>query len=127
MKHPFFPVLVMGGILFFGCTAIPDAGTRVYVNDRMTGIQLGNAPEQVQSILDGPPHMVSVMQQGPDSYELWEYRVGNFLYAETAMILFKNDRVFALPRSGQELIKILNSAGIIPQAQFRSHSENNRS
>ncbi len=97
---------------------IPDATTRAYVFDRMRSIQIGNTPEQVQYTLEGPPHIVSMMPYGPNSYELWEYRLGNFLYAETAMILFKNGRVIALPKTGNELIEALHAEGVISQAQF---------
>ncbi len=107
-----------GAVFFWGCTAIPDVGTRAYVYDRMNSIRLGNTPEQVQYTLDGPPSYVSAVRQGSDIYELWEYKIGNFLYAETSMILFRNGRVMALPRSGHELIRILNDAGVVAQAEF---------
>ena len=104
--------------LLSSCTSIPDVGTRVFVYERMHRIQPGNTPEQVQFLLDGPPSAVSAVPHGPDTYELWEYRIGNFLYAETAMILFRNGRVIALPRNGQELLQSLNSAGVVVPMQF---------
>ena len=109
-------------LIFSGCTAIPDAGTRLFIYDQIEGIQLGNTPEQVQYLLDGPPHAVSIIQHGMDLYELWEYRVGNFVHAESVMILFKNNRVLALPGSGYELIQILNLQGIVEQARFWSRT-----
>ena len=91
-----------------GCTMIPDATTRVYVYDKVKSIRPGNTPAQVQYLLDGPPTHVSAMRTYSDTFELWEYKVGNFLYSQAPMILFKNQRVIALPKNGFELTQILN-------------------
>ncbi len=113
-----FVLIIFGVAMVTGCTAIPDVGTRVYVYDQVQSVQPGNTPEQVQYLLNGPPHAVSIMQMGLDMYELWEYRVGNFLHAKGVMILFKNNRVLAIPQNGYELIQVLNAEGIVPQARF---------
>lgn len=105
------------------CTSIPELGTRAYVYERLNRVQFGNAPEQVIYLMDGQPSYVTSMAAVPDNYELWEYKVGNFLYAETAMILFKNGRVVALPKSGHELMQILHAGGVLGSSEFWSHKE----
>jgi len=106
-----------------GCTAIPDVTTRVYVHQGMNSVQVGNTPEQVQYLLNGPPSYVTVIAQGPDTYEVWEYRIGNFLYSETAMIVFLNTRVIAMPRSGHALMIILRDAGLMQPGQLWDSSK----
>lgn len=115
--------LILFSVVIYGCTAIPEAGTRAYVYGQLGSVQIGNTPEQVQYLLNGPPHYVTSLWQGPDAYQVWEYRIGNFLHAETVMIVFKNERVFALPKSARELISIFGSIGLMPQAHFWSQSE----
>ncbi|HRK61373.1 MAG TPA: hypothetical protein PLY88_02345 [Candidatus Omnitrophota bacterium] len=103
-----------------GCTAIPDAGTRLYVYNKMERVQIGNTPEQVIYLMGGQPDYVSSLKNGADVFDVWEYTVGNFLYSETAVLLFKNNRVFAIPQSQQDLIGILYSNGILRNVEFWS-------
>lgn len=101
-----------------GCTTIPDIGTRVYVYDRLKSVQINNTPEQVIYLMDGQPSYVTSLREGVDVFDVWEYRVGNFLYDRPVVILFRNNRVLALPKSSQELINALYSYGVIRDAQF---------
>lgn len=123
MTNKLFLVLLLSIQMCLGCTAIPDAGTRVYVYERMNRVQNGNTTEQVQYLLSGPPSYVTAMQQGADTFELWEYRIGNFLYAQPALILFKNGRVIALPKNSQEIIGILYSQGVVRDVQFWNNKD----
>lgn len=107
-------------VFLAGCTAIPDAGTRLYVYNKMERIQMGNTPEQVIYLMGSQPDYVSSLKNGADVFDVWEYTVGNFLYSETVVILFKNNRVFALPQSQQDLIGILYSNGVLQGVEFWS-------
>ncbi len=101
---------------------LPEAGTQVYVFEKIRRVQSGNTPEQVTYLM-GPPSYVTAMNGASGTFEAWEYRVGNFLHAETAMILFQNNRVIALPKNSQELLGILYSNGIVQNAQFWNHND----
>lgn len=107
-------------VFMTGCTAIPDAGTRLYVYNKMDRIQIGNTPEQVIHLMGSQPDYVSSLKNGADVFDVWEYTVGNFLYSETVVLLFKNNRVFALPQSQQDLVGILYSNGILRDVEFWS-------
>lgn len=107
-------------VFMTGCTAIPDAGTRLYVYNKMDRIQIGNTPEQVIYLMGSQPDYVSSLKNGADVFDVWEYTVGNFLYSETVVLLFKNNRVFALPQSQQDLVGILYSNGILRDVEFWS-------
>jgi hypothetical protein len=113
-------ILVFLTVLATGCTVIPDAGTRLYVYNKMDRIQIGNTPEQVIYLMGGQPDYVSSLKNSADVFDVWEYTVGNFLYSETVVLLFKNNRVFALPQSQQDLVGILYSNGILQDAEFWS-------
>ena len=106
-----------------GCTAIPDAGTRLYVYNKMERIQIGNTPEQVIYLMGSQPDYVSSLKNGSDVFDVWEYTVGNFLYSETAVLLFKNNRVFAIPQSQQDLVGILYSSGVLRDVEFWSNEK----
>jgi len=107
-------------VFLAGCTSIPDVGTRIYVYNKMERVQIGNTPEQVIYLMGSQPDYVSSMKNGADVFDVWEYTVGNFLYSETAALLFKNNRVFAIPQSQQDLIGILYSNGILRDVEFWS-------
>ncbi len=113
-------VFVLLTVFMAGCTSIPDVGTRVYVYNKMERIQIGNTPEQVIYLMGSQPDYVSSLKNGADIFDVWEYTVGNFLYSETAVLLFKNNRVFALPQSQQDLVGILYSNGILRDVEFWS-------
>lgn len=113
-------VFVLLAAFMAGCTSIPDVGTRVYVYNKMERIQIGNTPEQVIYLMGSQPDYVSSLKNGSDVFDVWEYTVGNFLYSETAVLLFKNNRVFALPQSQQDLVGILYSNGILRDVEFWS-------
>jgi len=110
-------------LVMTGCTAIPDAGTRLYVINKVGRVQIGNTPEQVIYLMDGAPSYVASVRNERDVFDVWDYRVGNFLYAETALILFKNNRVYAFPVNAQDLMGMLYSSGVVPDAQFWSKKE----
>ncbi len=123
MKKQFILAVLLASFVFFGCAMIPDAGTQVYVYEKMRRVQPGNTPEQVVYLLSGPPTYVTALNEGMNTYEVWEYRVGNFLHAETAIIIFKNGRVMALPKNSQELLGNLYSAGVVRDAQFWNNQD----
>lgn len=107
-------------VVLAGCTSIPDAGTRIYVYNKVARIQANNTPEQVIFLMGSQPDYVSSMKNGVDVFDVWEYTVGNFLYSETVVLLFKNNRVFAIPQSQQDLVGILYSNGILQNVEFWS-------
>ena len=118
MKLTSILFVIMAAVYLTGCTMIPDATTRAYVYDRVKSIQSGNTTDQVMYLLDGPPTNVTTLQKNSDRFELWEYKVGNFIYSQSPMIFFKNGRVIGVPQNGYELTQILNHYQIIEGAQF---------
>ncbi len=125
MKKTHLIFLTALSVIFIlsACTAIPDAGTRLYVYNKMDRVQIGNTPEQVIYLMDGQPDYVTSLKSRADVFDIWEYRVGNFLYSETAVLLFKNNRIFAIPQSQQDLIGILYSNGVVLDVQFWNKKE----
>lgn len=107
----------------FGCTAIPSAGTHLYVYDKVKSVQIGNTPEQVIYLMDGEPTTVTALNEGASVFEVWEYRVGNFIYSQSVVVLFKDRRVFALPKSAQELLGVLYASGVVHNAQFWDYKQ----
>ncbi len=124
IKIRFFAQYLLVCVMLSGCSTIPDIGTRVYVYDRVNRVQFGNTADQVIYLLDGQPSYVTTMQQGADTFELWEYQVGNFLNAQAVMILFQNGRVAAIPKNEHELLKTLKGYGLVNDATFWNVTKN---
>ena len=74
-------------------------------------------------LLDGPPTHVTSMSKNGNTFDLWEYKIGNFIYSQAPMILFRNGLVIAIPKNGYELTQILNQYQIIEDAQFWTNKD----
>jgi len=93
------------------------------VESKLGGVTVGETQNEV---IDGfgKPHYTVSFSNGPDVYDVWEYELGNFMYRDAGVLIFKNGYVVAVRRNTFETLKYLEMVKVIPDAEFSSLRDN---
>lgn len=102
--------------LFCSCAAAPLV-TEEMIDSKLGNLQLGELSQTAQNKL-GIPDFVMLIPKEEDRIEIWGYHMGNYTYSEWGLLLFKNDRLIAVPRSHYELLQFLSLTRVIERAQL---------
>ena len=93
--------------------------TENIIDQEMSNLTPGQTKDQMLKQF-GLPHFMATIPVGQDVVEIWGYQMGNFTHQEEGMLMFKNERLFAVPRTSSELLKYMYMARVINQAEFHN-------
>jgi hypothetical protein len=94
-----------------GCGTAPLI-TAQAIDHKLQRLELGTSRDTVIRRL-GRPQMVTFIPQGGSEYEIYTYQLGNYTHLEEQMLILKDGRLCAVPRSPEDLLRFMAVSGLI--------------